>query len=152
MNLQPDIAIYSPDQKLVLVVEIKGTPKSDDAWAATLRRNLVAHGAVPAPAYFLLVVSDRIYLWKNVFCDDAVLPSYSEDTRTVLHKYLPQTKKTDQPDTVSKTGLELAVRSWLRDLTAKGANVDEVDPGNWLRRSGLYETIRRGEVRDECQA
>ncbi|WP_426176811.1 hypothetical protein [Massilia sp. TWR1-2-2] len=152
MSLQPDIAVYSPDQKLVLVVEIKGTPKSDDGWAAKLRRNLVAHGAVPAAPYFLLVVTDRIYLWKDVFSDEAVLPSYSEDTRTVLHKYLPKSKELDRRASVSESGLELAVRSWLGELTAKGGSVDLGDSVDWLRGSGLYENIRTGEIRDECQA
>jgi hypothetical protein len=151
MSLQPDIAVYSPDQKLVLVVEIKGTPKSDDGWAAKLRRNLVAHGAVPAAPYFLLVVADRIYLWKNVFSEEAVLPSHAEDTRTVLHKYLPKSKELDRPAAVSESGLELAVRSWLGELT-KGGSVDVGDSVDWLRGSGLYETIRTGEIRDECQA
>lgn len=152
MNSKPDIVVYSSDHNLLLVVEIKGTPKSDACWAAKLRRNLVVHGAVPAAPYFLLVVSDHLYLWKNEISSEAVLPSYSADTRTVLHKYLPKWKNI-QHDTVSERGLELAVRSWLSELTTVDGNTPVDEPANaWLQGSGLSEKIRTGEVRAECQA
>lgn len=148
----PDIVVYSPDHNLLLVVEIKGTPKSDECWAAKLRRNLVAHGAIPSAPYFLLVVSDHLYLWKNEISSEAVLPSYSADTKTVLNKYLPRWKNTSEHGTVSERGLELAVRSWLSELTTRDdlASVDESNA--WLQGSGLQEKIRAGEVGAECQA
>lgn len=153
MNSKPDIAVYSPDHNLLLVVEIKGTPKSDECWAAKLRRNLVAHGAVPAAPYFLLVVSDHLYLWANEISSEAVLPSYSADTRTVLQKYLPKSKDARQHGTVSERGLELAVRSWLGEMTTVDGNAPvDNHASTWLQGSGLSEKIRTGEVRAECQA
>jgi hypothetical protein len=152
MNSKPDITVYSHDHNLLLVVEIKGTPKSDECWAAKLRRNLVVHDAVPAAPYFLLVVSDHLYLWANEISQEAVLPTHSGDTRTVLQKYLPRWKNV-QPDTVSERGLELAVRSWLSELTTENGNVPIDKTENaWLKGSGLPEQIRTGEVRAECQA
>lgn len=151
MNSKPDIAVYSPDHNLLLVVEIKGTPKSDEFWAAKLRRNLVVHGAVPAAPYFLLVVSDHLYLWQDEISPEAVLPTYCGDTRTVLQKYLPKWKL--QHDTLTERGLELAVRSWLSELTTQDGDVPVDGTGNaWLHGSGLPEKIRTGEVRAECQA
>jgi hypothetical protein len=152
MNSKPDIVVYSADHNLLLVVEIKGTPKSDEFWAAKLRRNLIAHGAVPSAPYFLLVVSDHLYLWKNEISNEAVLPSYSADTKTVLQKYLPKWKNVKH-DTVSERGLELAVQSWLSELTMvdRHSSVDEA-ANAWLEGSGLPEKIRTGEVRTECQA
>ena len=151
MNSKPDITVYSPDHDLLLVVEIKGTPKSDDLWAAKLRRNLVVHGAVPAAPYFLLVVSDRLYLWQDETSSEAVLPTYSGDTRTVLQKYLPKWKVNHE--TLTERGLELAVRSWLSELTSVDGNVPLDGTANaWLQGSGLQEKIRTGEVRAECQA
>lgn len=148
----PDIVVYSPDHNLLLVVEIKGTLKSDECWAAKLRRNLVVHGAVPSAPYFLLVVSDHLYLWENETSSEAVPPSYSADTKTVLNKYLPKWKNASEHGTVSKRGLELAVQSWLDELTTRDnlALVDESDA--WLQGSGLREKIRAGEVAAECQA
>jgi hypothetical protein len=152
MNSKPDIAVYSPDHNLLLVVEIKGTPKSDRRWAAKLRRNLVVHGEVPASPYFLLVVPDHLYLWKNEISDEAVPPTYSADTQTVLQKYLPKWKNFKH-EPLSERGLELAVQSWLSELTT----ADTLDPVNeaanaWLQGSGLTEEIRTGEVRAESQA
>jgi hypothetical protein len=152
MDSKPDISVYSPDHNLLLVVEIKGTPKSDECWAAKLRRNLFVHGAVPAAPYFLLVVSDHLYLWENEISREAVLPTYSGDTRTVLQKYLPKWKNI-QHDTVSERGLELAVRSWLSELTTADGNAPVDETANaWLQGSGLPDKIRTGEVRAECQA
>lgn len=152
MNSEPDIVVYSSDQNLLLVVEIKGTPKSDEHWAAKLRRNLIAHGEVPAAPYFLLVASDHLYLWENEVSSEAVLPSCSADTRTVLQKYLPKWQNT-QHGAVSGRGLELAVRSWLNELTTTDGNAPSDQAANaWLRGSELPEKIRTGDVRAECQA
>lgn len=151
MNSKPDIAVYSADHKLLMVVEIKGTPKSDESWAAKLRRNLVVHGAVPVAPYFLLVVPDHLYLWENEDSSEAVPPSYSADTRTVLQKYLPKWKSVKR-EPVSERGLELAVQSWLSELTAADCNAPVNEAANaWLQGSGLTERIRTGEVRAECQ-
>jgi hypothetical protein len=49
MTTGPDFAVFSPDRQLQLVVEVKGTPRTDSNWAAKLRRNLLSHGAVPQP-------------------------------------------------------------------------------------------------------
>ncbi|MES3022009.1 MAG: hypothetical protein V4857_10545 [Pseudomonadota bacterium] len=151
MNSKPDIVVYSHDQNLLLVVEIKGTPKSDAYWAAKVRRNLAVHAAVPAAPYFLLVVSDHLYLWENEISTEAVLPNYVAETRTVLQKYLPKWKKI-QNGPVRESGLELAVRSWLSELTTVDGSAQLDDGANaWLEGSGLQEKIRTGEVRAECQ-
>lgn len=153
MISRPDIVVYSPDHEPLLVVEIKGAPKSDEYWGAKVRRNLLAHDAIPPAPYFLLVVSDRLYLWENEISKDAVLPGYSADTKTVLHEYLPKWKNPSQHGSVSGRGLELAVRSWLSELTTSDgrALLDET-ANTWLQGSGLPEKIRTGEVRSECEA
>lgn len=65
MPFHPDIAVYSADGKLLLLVEIKGMATTDATWAAQYRRNLLAHHVIPPSPYFLLVASDRMYLWAN---------------------------------------------------------------------------------------
>ncbi len=152
MNSRPDITVYSPDHDLLLVVEIKGTPKSDECWAAKLRRNLVVHGAVPAAPYFLLVVSDHLYLWETRFLVRQFFRPTAGRRERFFKKYLPKWKNV-QPDTVSESGLELAVRSWLGELTTVDGNAPVDETANaWLQGSGLPEKIRTGEVRAECQA
>src|SRR5213592_3947053 len=117
MPSRPDFVVYSPDHKLQLVVEVKGTPKSDPTWAAKLRRNLLEHGALPEAPYFLLVLPDHLYLWSHAPRNDAALPNFQGDTREVLKSYLAHWEASRHPSPISERGLELAVQSWLTDLT-----------------------------------
>jgi hypothetical protein len=58
-----DVAVYSPDGKLQLVVEIKNRPGASAEWVAQMRRNLLVHAVIPPSPYFLLALPDFFYLW-----------------------------------------------------------------------------------------
>src|SRR4051812_16115551 len=117
MASQPDLVVFSPDHQLVLVVEVKTTPKVDEQWAAKLRRNLLAHGALPPAPYFLLVLPDHLYLWSQPDQSPSELPNFRADTKKVLQRYLKRWQLSDSKQVLTERGLELAVASWLRDLT-----------------------------------
>jgi hypothetical protein len=150
MNQRPDFAVFSPDRQLQLVVEVKGTPISDELWAAKFRRNLLAHGVVPTSPYFLLVLPDNLYLWSHPKQNADALPDFSADTATVLNRYLATSAKNPSKTTLSERGLELAVGSWLSDLTSsENWLVTDMPESEWLKTSGLSEKIRTGSIESE---
>ena len=65
MKRLADIAVFSRDYRITLVVEVKGQKHATDEWAAKLRRNLLAHDMIPPSQYFLLALPDHFYLWKE---------------------------------------------------------------------------------------
>jgi hypothetical protein len=148
MPTGPDIAVFSPDHRLQLVVEVKSTPDAGEDWAAKLRRNLLSHGAIPSAPYFLLVLPEHLYLWSNAPEGAPVRPDFRANTRTVLYRYLSHAGR--DPGPVSERGLELAVRAWLSDLTDPHAWSRVSRPeDDWLRESGLADRIRTGIVKTE---
>ena len=64
-----DVAVYSPDNRLQLIVEVKKAPRATTKtrdWAELIHRNLLVHAGVPNTPYFLIVMPpDYFYLWKN---------------------------------------------------------------------------------------
>lgn len=147
MIQRPDIAVYSPDDKLQLVVEVKNRKKTSAEWAASMRSNLFAHSIVPNAPYFLLALPDYFYLWKNPdSTTDIKLPDYTVDSKPVLEPYLDSFP--NYPDTMSEYSLELIINSWLNkvvnaNLTRETAMAYE----QWLFDSGLYNAIKHGYVR-----
>jgi hypothetical protein len=150
MDKRPDFAVFSADRQLQLVVEVKGTPKSDEQWAAKFRRNLLTHGAIPESPYFLLVLPDNVYLWSHSKQEPSALPDLSADTATVFSRYLAPRIQSGLKPTPSERGLELAVVSWLSDLTSPDNwLVTDSPEGKWLKNSGLPEKIRTGSIESE---
>ena len=142
-----DVAVYSPDNKLQLVVEVKKRPRAQanlKDWATKVRRNLVAHSGIPSTAYFLLVVfPDSLFLWKNIDAFDIEkAPDYEAGLPDGLKAYFNELPSS--PDSATGYHLEMVTTSWLRDLaTSAWSN----DPSlQWMYDSGLYEAIKNGEV------
>jgi hypothetical protein len=150
MIQRPDIAVYSPDNKLQLVVEVKNKKGATAEWAANMRRNLFAHSVVPNSPYFLLALPDHFYLWKNPGSTiDIKPPDYTANSKPILEPYL--NKSSHYLDTMSEYGLELIINSWLNkivnaNLTRETANPHEA----WLLDSGLYNAIKHGYVKTEA--
>jgi hypothetical protein len=143
-----DIAVYSPDRKLQLVVEVKGKSIGKNRARAThIRRNLLAHSGIPRTPYFLLaIIPDRLYLWKDSDTTNPDKdPDYEIGAREVLKPYLD---KLPSNSTSSEYQFEVVLSSWLKDLVKSKRSED---PSlEWLFGSGLFETIRNGSV--EMQA
>jgi hypothetical protein len=144
MNTTPDIAVYSPDHRLQLIVEVKSTPEASSEWAAQFRASLLESGALPNAPYFILVFPQRLFLWRSGPTAD-VPPDYSASTSHVLREYLGSWAE-NSPH-LGEESLEIAVSSWLRELTSTmRAPRPESDADHILMESGAYQAIRHGSV------
>lgn len=145
-----DVAVYSADGKLQLVVEIKSRPGASAEWAIRMRRNLLSHAVIPQAPYFLLALPDFFYLWTDAeSVGNLAAPDYQIEASEVLAPYLSQA--TQSLDKLSGYGLELIVTSWLEDVVHAELRRETVGPNlQWLLDSGLYEAIRHGSLAIEA--
>lgn len=152
MSERPDIAAYSPDNELVLIVEVKNHSGASQEWVIQMRRNLMDNSAIPQSRFFILAMPDYFYLWKNTSLrDEEAEPDYKIDAREALRPYIERTSLS--LDNISEQGLELLVASWLSDLANSDLSGKRANPEfEWLFDSGLYESIRNGSVRMEAAA
>jgi len=139
MPSTPDILIFSPDRQLEAVVEVKNRRNAGEEWAIQFRRNLLAHGLIPAVEYFLLVFPDTVYLWRG---KEAERPAASIPTPEALGRFFDVLPT----DSSSESSLELVVSSWLQTLTASMTEEEIAEVAKWLVDAGLYERIRGGHV------
>lgn len=147
-----DVAVYSPDGNLQLVVEIKNRPGASAEWVIQMRRNLLVHAVIPLSPYFLLVLPDFFYLWTDaVSVHELAPPAYQIKTAEVLAPYLDPSTQALQD--LSEYSLELLVTSWLEDLVGTEIRRERVGPHlQWLFDSGLYAAITHGSVTVEATA
>jgi hypothetical protein len=149
MNSKPDLLVYSPTDELQLVVEVKNKRGASDQWASRLRRNLVAHSIIPKAKFFLLALPEHLWLWRDTQSLEDVPPDFKVATRDVLRPYLRHWPK----DFPSENTFELLVKSWLSDLTHSHLSKESVPSElRWLFDSGLYDSIRLGNVERETFA
>jgi hypothetical protein len=148
MDRGVDIAVYSPDGLLQLVVEAKSQQQTSRDWAARFRRNLLAHQAIPPSNYFLLAMPDHLYLWKDGVNLTEAPPNYEIPTWEVLGDYLGS--RTEQPRRIGEESLQLALASWLNDVASSKHELHpESEVDRMLIDSGLYEAIKSGAVHVE---
>jgi hypothetical protein len=138
-----DIAVYSPDDRLKLVVEVKGYKDATDEWAAQMRRNLLDYNAVPAAEYFLLVLPEHSYLWRENDSLDAVPADYKVPTKDTLRLRGHYAN----PEKLSSFALALLTSSWLDTLVVSQVSKEEAPELAWVFDSGLYDSIKDGSVK-----
>jgi len=133
-----DVAVVGRDGALVLLVEVKWSPPRKDAegWARQVRRNLVAHGALPQAPYFMLATyPGASFLWAGrAGSDPDVPPTASFDASTSIGSRL-------QASSNKGEALEQAVENWLLALV----NDEEILPEPLLSTE-LKDKIRNGRV------
>jgi hypothetical protein len=136
-----DIVVYARDRRPVLAVEIKEKINASAKDATALRRYLLAHGLVPASAFYLIVYPTMLFLWRR------------ETPATGLPDYAVSAKLAgDEMDGahLRKGGLQLVVFWWLSVLAN---DLRDADPSSEAEKmlidSGVYENLRHGEVRFE---
>ena len=142
---RPDITGHSRDGTVQLVVEIKGLADKTDEWAASFRRNLRAHGGIPASHFFLLAMADYFYLWHDPSIDSEK-PDFKVPTEEVLRPYLQSKYLKDlSVRELSGQGLEILVESWLDSIISPLFSESSARPEDqWLFESGLYDSIKDG--------
>ncbi len=144
MGREVDIAVYSSDQKLILIVEIKAASSVSIEWAAKMKRNLFAHSLVPKSPFFMIISHEKIFLWVGQAVADE-LPHFTADTHSILSPYF-QSSRTN-PKKATEYSLEIAVASWLSDIiSSPRPNKSECSKLPIVYESGLYNAIRGGSV------
>lgn len=146
-----DIVAYNPAGQLALVVEVKGRTDRSRSWAMQMRRNLMAHGAVPNSQFLLLALPDRLYLWKDAGnSTEPIEPTYELDATPFFQPYF--TSAGYSPEQLTAQSFELIVASWLNELIRAGvpASAPE-EQRRVLQESGLIEAIRGGSVAVEAR-
>ena len=145
---QADIAVFSADYLLQLVIEIKTKKNATAEWGMQYRRNLLVHGSLPSSPFFMFVMPDQIFLWTNINKNLERNPDYQLKTTAVFG----QSVMADLED-ISQDGLELITRSWLHLLMVANLQIDSLEPHwQWLFESGLYEAIHHGSVGIETRS
>lgn len=141
-----DAAVYSPDQKIQLIAEVKAKRGATQEWATQMRRNLLVHQAIGFAPFFLLALPDHFYLWRDgSVVPDEKLPDYSAETEKLLSPYLNSAGLS--LNNLSGQSFELVVIAWLRDLVHSRLSKDSVTPEQqWLIDSGLFQAIKDGSV------
>jgi hypothetical protein len=127
-----DFVLEAPDTKTLLLVEAKATSSPSPEWAGRFARNLLAHRQLPSNLYFLLVLRNELYLWKNRPVEVADLPDVAAKTEEVMRPYLEGIKT--PLGEITGDSFELLVRSVLIDLS-EGSAPESVE--TWARDAGL---------------
>lgn len=149
MGVHADLSVYDADGHLAAVAEVKNREGTSGQWAAKTRRNLLAHGLGRAPAFFLLVTPDRLYVWKDAGDEPIeVPPTYEEDITTTFARYFNSAGLATEH--VSGPAFELVVAAWLADLTHRGSPVPRVKQ-EWLDQSGFRTAVQDGRVELEAE-
>lgn len=155
-----DLAVYSEDRRLQLIIEVKGRTDATAEWAAELRRNLLAYELLPANVpYFLIAAPYRFFLWKGASAAPAdseaiVPPDYTIGAEPLLSAYLAYPPP-DAPDEalrrLNSDALTIAIIPWLNNLLGSSeAKEDLYNRMPWVFDSGLYEAIKDGRIEIEA--
>ena len=149
MLSRADLALYDRTGQLIAIAEVKNKLGTSCEWAAQLRRNILAHGGYYSADFFLLVMPDRLYLWKNAGTAPTLTPpTYEVDTQPLFAPYFKSAGV--DPRHVSGHAFELVVAAWLGDLVRSGEKPEKLANGqNWLVESGFLTAVRDGRIEYE---
>lgn len=144
-----DIAAYSPEGELQLVVEVKASKGVSEDWGGKLRRNMAVHGLVPDTKFFLLALHSYFYLWLDAQSLEITAADYKVPTKDVLQPYLLEVNS----EGLTGQSLELLIMAWLRDLMNSDLTRESAGSKlSWLFDSGLYECIHHGSLSSQVAA
>lgn len=139
MSERWDLEFYNQENQLVLAVEVKSKLNASIEWASQLRMNLLSHGKLLNPQFFLMVFPDRFVLWKDSpISHEPIDPTFTSDASSIFKPYL------DIPGVKNQSldifHLETIVSSWLNLLIIK--KPDQFEPfEKWVIDYGLYESL-----------
>lgn len=148
MAFTADILIHSRDGEPIAAVEVKNAADLSLEVARAFRRNMLAHGAAPPGAYFLLVSEDIGYLWEEQDGEtlDAA-PTLEFPMTEMLARY---SSALDRRERLAGAVLEIVVLRWLLDLT-QGPQERVQEARGTLGRSGFLAAIRGGTANAQAR-
>lgn len=139
--MQPDILVRNANGDEVLAVEVKARRGVDSEWAQHLRRNLTAHGGYISPRFFMVITTDKAFLWRDLSDTDRLevrAPDVTAPTRELLGDHLPAETNLDG------RALELVVSAWLNSVAGSDIPPMATPPVEaFLVGSGLHDALHR---------
>lgn len=150
-NMKPsaDIMVYSPDHQLQLTVGVMAKKGTTDEWVAKYRSKVVADGLIPHSRFFLFVLPEHLYLWRDNASTEPVPADYKVRAEEVLAPFV----RTRRLEELSAESLTFPVSFWLTILINSIVTPDTVGPElQWVFDSGLYDAIKYGMVELEPAA
>jgi len=138
-----DITAYSPDNRQVLIVEVKSGKDSDPQQLERVRQALMSVIEAQSVQFFVLAQRNGLFLWKkgaSTGTDAEFAP-----VKGLLREYAASLP--DQEEIIRKPGLEMVIHAWLDDL-ALGIRQPKPDSeaDQLLVKTGIYDQIRQGRV------
>lgn len=148
MKYRPDISIFSADDRLQAVIEVKGLAHKGPEWAAEFRQNLLTRWELPSAAFFLLVLPDQMFLWKGESDGKERSPDLTLSTQQVLEHFLSGVNT--GRSRVGDSALELSLVAVFEDLTKGNPATLRKSWAKQLVEAGLVDAIRNGSVKVEA--
>jgi hypothetical protein len=143
-----DFVAYDERGQVLLLVEVKGKGSHDtsELWAARFRRNILAHGRLPAAPFFLIATPERMYFWRQRDSGpEEGLPQFTLDATNELGPYFEKFRQ--RPEKARGEVLELIVLAWLNDIAETGQLRAKEDPAlQWLSESGLLQALGKAHI------
>jgi hypothetical protein len=141
-----DFIAYDNHGEVVLLAEAKSRSGTSDHWAAQLRRNILAHGALPRARFFLIATPEQIYAWKQKGHEnEEALPDFRLDAQKELLPYLEKLNRTASD--LSPRAFEILVFSWLNDLASpRSPEPGQPSAPQWLIDSGFLDSLRNARI------
>ena len=145
-----DFVGYDSRGQVVLLAEAKSRSGTSDKWASQLRRNILAHGALPQAPFFLIATPDRIYLWKEQGLSAAEAPpDLILNAGDALAPYLERLRPSVSQ--LSPEAFEFVVLSWLSDLArSPSTEAPQNSTLRWLSESGFLDSIRNAQIEHQA--
>lgn len=143
MPNRPDFLIYAPQGHLRAVVEVKGGRGKTAEWAALFRRNIMEIGDTPPAEFYLFVMADRIWVWKDVPpVPKLVMPTLEVDAAPIFAPYYKAFNRS--PERTDYYLVETMASIWLENLSDPyRALPDAVRP---LQDIGFVEALRNARI------
>lgn len=143
MPISPDLVVYSRNNEPCLLVEVKAKEGASEEWARQVRRNLLLHGGFPRAPYFMLVTSERLYLWSDEPGNPEASPTLAVSTTETLKPLLDRWSS----EKVDELSLELVTQAWLSTIAHASVSSEEIAKHHrWMIDTGLFESIKGGHV------
>jgi hypothetical protein len=141
-----DVVAYDERGQVVLLVEVKNSHETSELWAARFRRNMLAHGKLPAAPFFLIATPERMYFWRQEDpSPKEQLPHFVMDATNELKPYFEKLGRT--PEKTGGQALDLIVFSWLNDIAESRQSRARQDGSlRWLSESGLLEALGTARI------
>lgn len=140
-----DIEILDENKQLSVQFEIKNKLGTSSMWAGKFLRNLLAHINIQKSPFFILILPDQVYFWKNFQSKSEVVePDYQINANQLFETYYEKEKVS--PENISEERLESIVLAWLSDIRSRKIDLDKLrESQKWLFDSGLIEVIQKGK-------